>query len=75
MGFNYNGALRAPEVLIRESYHGNTGGGSGDTKPATDIMQHIALIRRRETFDTLFGNTVVPADLATSDMNLDFQHE
>ncbi|OQR89103.1 diaminopimelate decarboxylase [Thraustotheca clavata] len=44
MGFQYNGKLRAPEVLI-----------SADGKDR--------LIRRRETYDALFGNCIIPQDL------------
>jgi len=38
MGFQYNGKLRAPELLLR-------------------MDGSIELIRERETFDSLFGNT------------------
>lgn len=44
MGFQYNGKLRAPEVLLRAD-------GSD------------SLIRQRETFESLYGNCVMPADL------------
>ncbi|KAF4319636.1 hypothetical protein G195_007062 [Phytophthora kernoviae 00238/432] len=44
MGFQYNGKLRAPEVLLRAN-------GSD------------SLIRERETFESLYGNCVMPADL------------
>ncbi|KAG1698496.1 hypothetical protein DVH05_015036 [Phytophthora capsici] len=44
MGFQYNGKLRAPEVLLRSN--------GGDS-----------LIRERETYESLYGNCVVPADL------------
>lgn len=46
MGFQYNGKLRAPEVLLRFL----------PGRPAE-------LIRRRETLDYLYGNTVMPLDL------------
>ncbi len=45
MGFQYNGKLRAPELLIR----------SGTKK--------VDVIRERESYDSLYGNTVMPADL------------
>ncbi|KAL3658019.1 hypothetical protein V7S43_017061 [Phytophthora oleae] len=44
MGFQYNGKLRAPEVLLRPN--------GGDS-----------LIRERETYESLYGNCVVPEDL------------
>ncbi|ETI46291.1 diaminopimelate decarboxylase [Phytophthora nicotianae CJ01A1] len=44
MGFQYNGKLRAPEVLLRAD-------GSD------------SLIRERETYEALYGNCVIPADL------------
>ncbi|OQR94706.1 diaminopimelate decarboxylase [Achlya hypogyna] len=44
MGFQYNGKLRAPEVLI-----------SPDGRDR--------LIRKRETYDALYGNCIVPEDL------------
>ncbi len=50
MGFQYNGKLRAPELLLREV--------------ARDGSAAIELIRHRETYSSLFANTVLPADLA-----------
>jgi diaminopimelate decarboxylase len=47
MGFQYNGKLRAPEVLLR----------GGDGRPV-DI-----LVRERETVESLFANTKLPGDL------------
>ncbi|KDO22765.1 hypothetical protein SPRG_12192 [Saprolegnia parasitica CBS 223.65] len=44
MGFQYNGKLRAPEVLISPD---------GSDR----------LIRKRETYDALYGNCVMPDDL------------
>uniref|UniRef100_A0AAV1U1S4 Orn/DAP/Arg decarboxylase 2 N-terminal domain-containing protein n=1 Tax=Peronospora matthiolae TaxID=2874970 RepID=A0AAV1U1S4_9STRA len=44
MGFQYNGKLRAPEVLLRAD--------GSET-----------LIRKRETYESLYGNCVMPADL------------
>ncbi|TDH74189.1 hypothetical protein CCR75_003040 [Bremia lactucae] len=44
MGFQYNGKLRAPEILLRS-----------DGKDS--------LIRERETYESLYGNCVMPADL------------
>jgi hypothetical protein len=48
MGFQYNGKLRAPELLLRSS-----GPGAGS----------VQLIRARESLSYLFGNTVLPLDL------------
>ena len=48
MGFQYNGKPRAPELLLRSP---SAGGG-------------VELIRAREGMKELFGNTVLPADLA-----------
>mmetsp|Transcript_22646 Transcript_22646/g.64345 ORF Transcript_22646/g.64345 Transcript_22646/m.64345 type:complete len:431 (+) Transcript_22646:79-1371(+) len=50
MGFQYNGKLRAPEVLLR----------GGEGRP-DDV-----LVRDRETIEGLFANTHLPADLAPS---------
>ena len=52
MGFQYNGKLRAPEILLR-SPSSSSGG-----------IRRAELIRRRETLDYLYGNTVMPYDLA-----------
>ncbi len=91
MGFNYNSALRAPEVLIRTSYHNRRhsssssssstststststsssetpAASSSETPAASSVLRHVDCIRRRETFETLFGQTHVPADLMTAD--------
>jgi len=58
MGFNYNGALRAPEVLLRKTYY--------HREKEDSVLRHVDLIRKRETFQTLFGNTIIPSDLATA---------
>ena len=47
MGFQYNGKLRAPELLVR------SGG-----------QETVALIRERETIESLYANCVMPEDLA-----------
>ena len=52
MGFQYNGKLRAPEVLIRTA-----GGGDG---------LRADLIRARESVHCLFDNTIMPLDLQLS---------
>ena len=51
MGFNYNGKLRAPELLVR----GDAAAGGGP--PA------VSLIRERETIEGQFSNCVMPEDL------------
>lgn len=72
MGFNYNGTLRAPEVLLRATYPSRSAP-RGDCSTCTSIFQHVDLIRRRETFETLYGNTYIPSDLVTSSMKLECQ--
>ena len=52
MGFQYNGKLRAPELLLREQAQ------------ADGVGRVIDVVRRRETYDSLFGNTILPSDLA-----------
>ena len=49
MGFQYNGKLRAPEVLLR----------GGIDRPEE------YLIREREEIPDLFNNTIMPDHLAT----------
>jgi hypothetical protein len=49
MGFQYNGKLRAPELLLRAA-----------------AGRPVDLIRRREDYDYLFGNTLLPRDLAAN---------
>ena len=49
MGFQYNGKLRAPELLLRVN-------GEGDNRV-------VDLIRERETYSCLFDNTIMPTDL------------
>ena len=48
MGFQYNGKLRAPELLLR-----------GDGRRATAKVK-VELIRKRETIESLFENCVMP---------------
>ena len=48
MGFQYNGKLRAPELLLR----------AGDAAP-----RRVDVVRERETIHCLFDNTRMPADL------------
>lgn len=66
MGFQYNGKLRAPEVLIRPDGH--------DTLMfvfaiilCLDYISHdvscIMYSRQRENYDSLYGNCVLPEDL------------
>ena len=54
MGFQYNGKLRAPELLIR---------GGGATAAAADSAPRVDLIRERETIPGLYANCLMPADL------------
>jgi len=49
MGFQYNGKLRAPELLLRAN-------GEGENRL-------VELIREREAYSCLFDNTVMPVDL------------
>jgi hypothetical protein len=51
MGFNYNGKLRAPELLLRAAR-------------APSGARAVDVIRARETLDVLYGNTRLPRDLA-----------
>jgi len=51
MGFNYNGKLRAPELLLRAAH---LPGGA----------RAVDVVRARETLDVLYGNTRLPRDLA-----------
>lgn len=50
MGFQYNGKLRAPELLLRCDEEGKTG-------------MKADIIREREVIEDLYKNTVVPGDL------------
>ena len=51
MGFQYNGKLRAPELLVRQA-------------PEPGQAPAVHLIRDREVKEVLFSNTRMPADLA-----------
>ncbi len=57
MGFQYNGKLRAPELLLRERPAG-AGAGAGAVAAVVDV------IREREAVDCLYDNAVMPRDLA-----------
>ena len=63
MGFNYNGALRAPELLLRcprgsaQPVQAEAGAVAGPRRQRVDI------IRRRETVELLYGTCVMPPDL------------
>jgi hypothetical protein len=54
MGFQYNGKLRAPEVLIRST---------AKSAGAFSSSKTFNLIRERETIHCLYDNTVMPDDL------------
>lgn len=54
MGFQYNGKLRAPELLLRDKSRVPEGG--------AEVVVH--LIRERETVGNLFSNSHLPKDLA-----------
>jgi diaminopimelate decarboxylase len=51
MGFQYNGKLRAPELLIRS------------IRKEDNDKRNVDLIRERETYSCLFDNTIMPNDL------------
>jgi diaminopimelate decarboxylase len=55
MGFQYNGKLRAPELLLCER---PTGTGAGAGAAVLDV------IREREAVKCLYDNAVMPRDLA-----------
>jgi hypothetical protein len=55
MGFQYNGKLRAPELLLRER---PAGAGTGAGAAVVDV------IREREAVECLYDNAVMPRDLA-----------
>ena len=52
MGFQYNGKLRAPELLLRGDGRGAGAVEGGEPK--------VVLIRKRETIESLFENCVMP---------------
>lgn len=56
MGFQYNGKLRAPELLLRDPAVVGSAS-SSSSAPRVDV------IRDRETIHCLFDNTHMPADL------------
>lgn len=70
MGFQYNGKLRAPELLIRCSEVDSAApprsaaGGAAYSGPLDRRAVH--LIREREEVHCLFDNTVIPKDLMPS---------
>jgi hypothetical protein len=55
MGFQYNGKLRAPELLLRERPAGAVAGAGSAV---------VDVIREREAVDCLYDNAVMPRDLA-----------
>ena len=59
MGFQYNGKLRAPELLVRVQ----EGAGIGAGAPSAPFPI-VDLVRAREVKDDLFSNTRMPPDLA-----------
>ena len=67
MGFQYNGKLRAPELLLRSCGAAAGGGdeaaaaGGGD-EAAADAPR-VDVIRERETIHCLYDNVRMPADL------------
>jgi len=66
MGFQYNGKLRAPELLVREAMEGaggNVGVAAGGFVGLLD-SRVVDLLREREGIPSLFANCVMPADLA-----------
>lgn len=69
MGFNYNGALRAPELLIRDLAAAKLGAKVQDA-PAAPPGVRVDVIRNRETVAGLFANCVSidrPDSAATTD--------
>ena len=65
MGFQYNGKLRAPELLLRQE-DGSDGaeGDGGGASAAGPPPARVDVIRDRETLHCLYDNTHVPADVA-----------
>ena len=51
MGFQYNGSLRAPELLVRDC-----AARDGAEEASDDVCATVSVIRTRETFASLFGN-------------------
>jgi diaminopimelate decarboxylase len=60
MGFQYNGKLRAPELLLRGGGKGSGGGGAGSSAAPPF---RVDLIRERESISCLYDNTMLPKDL------------
>lgn len=59
MGFQYNGKLRAPELLLRG---GGSGGASASASSSGGPLR-VDLIRERESISCLYDNTMLPKDL------------
>lgn len=74
MGFQYNGKLRAPELLIRCSEESGSTASSPSTTSSCSgpgyngplDKRAVHLIREREDVHCLFDNTVMPQDLMPS---------
>lgn len=65
MGFQYNGKLRAPELLLRSS--------NGKNNKENEEVK-IDLIRERESISCLFDNTVLPNDLLPKNLSTPYPY-